>query len=224
MIMVCPMQKRIYGFLQTMCVVAFSFVFVGTVAKAEDEGSLEVDYGDMYVVQKRPGISKKFELGAGYSYGFSNPYLHVHGAQVSGSYRLSEFFSVGVAPTFQATTSKLLAQALQERLKTQNIVTRVYAPRAGGYLTFGIVPLGGILNWFGTGSVPFDLNIRTGLGLAKYVDVDGMLPSFRAALQPSVMVSNTLGFDFGVQYVLDRLPDSDWQNRIESTINVLTRF
>jgi hypothetical protein len=207
-------------------VLSLSLALTSAVFAKETAPVLEqdVDYGEMYVLQKRESAEKLWQLGALYSYGFSNPYVAIEGGQLDLSRKLNDFLNVGVSPAFYATAPKKVAGDLTSKLSAQGISTDVYQPEYSNHFFLGVTPLSGMLNWFSARAVDFDLRVTLGAGFAKYKRDSNVLPSLRIGVSPEVMVSKTIGVTAGVQTSFERFPGADWQNRIDAVAGAMGRF
>jgi hypothetical protein len=184
----------------------------------------EISYGDVYLIEQREQKSGSWQLGAAYTYGFSNPYIAVHGVQPEGNLRLGEFFMIGVAPTVFTTSDKGLASELQRELGLQNIQSKIFRPLYSAHAQVSVLPLSGMLNWFGTNAVRFDLRAGVGFGGTQFSDSTGVAPSAKLFLLPEVHLSRHFGLNAGLQVVFDRLPQSAWQNRVDTLVGVVGRL
>lgn len=199
--------------------------FYTVVARANTTlGTSDVDYGEMYVIQKQADTQKLWKTNLAYSYGFSDPYNNVHGFQGEISRQLGKFTRLGISPAYYATSSKGVASEISARLGAQGIQTTSFTPNYSGHLTFGVTPLSGLLNWFNTTSVSFDLVAGIGTGVVKYDQESRYSPSIRLFLVPEAMVSNTWGFSAGIQTLFDRMSAGDWLNRVDMIVGAAARL
>lgn len=193
-------------------------------AQATSSASADVDYGEMYVVQKREPVISPWHAGVGYGYGFSNPYFSVHGAQLQLARSVGEFATIGIEPSYFMTSDKGLASSLEQQLAVQNIRTETFKPKYSVALMTGLVPLSGMLNWFSTKPLNFDLNVGLGFAYSKYAAVSSWLPGVRLKVSPQVMLTSAFGVSAGIESSFDRFQDGDWQNRVDVVSGVFTRF
>jgi hypothetical protein len=184
----------------------------------------DVDYGAMYVVQKKQAREHKWETSVGYTYGFSNPYRGEHGFTFALDHRIGQYFSLGVSPIYYLNTQKDVARRLTTELSAQRIDTLVYEPKYGGYINGKFAPLAGLLNVMNKGAVNFELMLEAGVGAMWYQQTSGAMPSVRLAITPHVLFSNNLGLSFGVISYFDRFSDGDVQNRIDTAISFVAGF
>lgn len=184
----------------------------------------DIDYGELYVVQKRDEVDARWQGGMAYTYGFSNPYLSIHGAQLSLVRRIGQYVGLGVSPTVFVSSQKDVAMQLSQQLGAQNIQTEVFRPTYSAHAVAQLVPLSGMLNWFSASAVDFDFVFTLGGGLARYRQESKAIPSLRLAATPQFQFSSTLGMSAGVQTSLEKFSSGDWQNRIETLIGVVGRF
>ncbi len=217
-----PLPKQI-ALLLTLSVLS-------TVAHAEQNGSAaaletsDVDYGELYVVQKKEVSRHRWVTGVGYSYGFSNPYSGQHGVMLSLDRRIGEFFAVGLTPIYYMNTQKDVARVLSAELSSQRIKSMVYTPKYGAYAVGKFAPLSGLLNLLNQSTVNFELMLELGAGTMWYEQETGALPSLRAAIMPHVMFSNRIGLSFGLISYFDRFRDASWQNRLDTAVNFVAGF
>jgi len=204
---------------------------LATIAKADalpeptqNVSTQDVDYGDMYVVQKRDISEKQWQGSLAYLYGFSNPYVGIHGTQLSLSHRVTQFLSLGVSPSFYTSTKKSVADEVSNKLGSQNIQVEAYEPYYAGYGVIELTPLSGMLNWFSARAVDFDFVVSLAGGMSRYRQEPRMIPSFRLAASPQVMINQNLGFSTGVQTTFERFSRSDWQNRFDVLVGVVGRL
>lgn len=186
----------------------------------------DVDYGEMYVLQKRETVKKPWSASLSYSYGFSNPYFATHGANINLTRNLSDFVFVGISPSFYATSDNDVPRLLTQNLGAQGIDTKLFRPETAAYAIVGISPLTGMLNWFSTKPVNFDFSIGAGVGGIRYSNFDSTFLSIKFFAMPQVMVSNNLGFMAGIQTSYDRFTtrNNEWENRVDVLGGVSTRF
>lgn len=186
----------------------------------------DVDYGQMYVIQKRDTVEKPYSVNMGYSYGFSNPYFATHGLNLQGNYNVSDFVFVGLSPSFYAAADNDVPSNLIKELGAQGIDTKLFKPTLAAYAIVGVSPLTGMLNWFGTSSVNFDFSVGLGVGGIKYSNLDNMLLSVKLFAMPQVMLTKSLGVVAGVQTYFDRFTTkgNEWQNRVDVVGGISTRF
>ncbi len=184
----------------------------------------DLDYGEMYVVQKHEAPSRPWEASLTYSYGFSNPYIGIHGLGLGVNRQLGDFVIVGFSGSYYANTTSNVSSDIQDKLGGQGISTLVIKPHYSSYANIGLIPLSGILNWFGTKSMNFDLVVGVGGGIAGYHDHAQVLPAIRGFITPKLMLDNVWGLTAGINSTWDRFSSEDWQNRVETTFGVFARF
>lgn len=184
----------------------------------------DLDYGEMYVIQKHEAAIKRWETAVSYSFGFSNPYINSHGFNLSFNRQLSEFFLIGVSGSYFVNSNSNLTSELQTNLSSQGVTSFIYKPQSNSYLTFTTIPLSGILNWFGKKSMNFDLPIGIGAGIATYYGYTPITPSLRVFVTPKLMFTETIGATAGISSSWDRFSSGDWHNRVETIFGALVRF
>ncbi len=184
----------------------------------------DVDYGEMYVVQKKEITKHRWEAAIGYSYGFSNPYRGMHGVNISLDRRIGEYFAVGLAPVFYMNTQKDVARIISAELSAQRVDTLVYEPKYGTYLVAKFSPLSGLLNLLNRNVVGFEMVLDAGAGVMWYKQSTGTNPSLRAGISPHIMFNDKVGLSFGFTSYFDRLRDGSWQNRLETGVNLIAGF
>lgn len=99
-------------------------IVTGPQSQAQDvdtQGISELEYGELFVSQAKSETPHPWQLGAGYSYGFSNPYLGIHGFHGQLAYQWGRFVQTGVSATFFASQETSLATRLQSELAVQDI-------------------------------------------------------------------------------------------------------
>lgn len=184
----------------------------------------DVDYGEMYVVQKKEISKHRWEAGIGYSYGFSNPYRGMHGVNISLDRRIGEYFAVGLAPVFYMNTQKDVARVISAELSAQRIDSLVYEPKYGSYLVGKFSPLSGLLNLLNQNVVGFELILDVGAGAMWYKQESGALPSLRVGVSPHIMFNDKFGISFGLSSYFDRFNDGSWQNRLDTGLQLIAGF
>lgn len=190
----------------------------------EGSGKADLDYGELYVVQKTETAKKRWETSFGYSYGFSNPFLGIHQFSLGFHRLLGDFFFAGIQGSLFVSTTKSLAEDLRNNLQVQNVATHIYDPTASVYAQFGVIPFQGIVNIFSVKSVVFDISTGMGVGIAQYRFESSVNPTLRFFLAPKMMFTPTLGFTASLATNVDRFSAGDWQNRVDAGLGILVRF
>jgi len=217
------MYRLLLNSLFGFCILASSLIAVSHADQLPLTDS-DVDYGELYVIQKMPETDKKWEANITYGYGFSNPYLGIHTVQITTSRRLGEYFRIGFSPIAHFATTKAFTKALNDNLLDANINTEIYHPKYSAIMNFDLIPLSGMINFFNSSSLQFDMIVGFGTGFTKYVGYNRMLPTALIRIMPQFMISKTVGTNFGLQSYYDRFPGGSWQNRLEASIGVITKF
>lgn len=187
-------------------------------------GLSEVEYGDLYVIQKKEIPKQNWQLVAGYAYGFSNPYLNIHGAQLQLTRRVWDFIHLGIHSAFFGTTEKDLASKLSTQLGAQGINTLVYRPFYSAQGTLVLVPISGMVNLLSLTAVEFDLPIVIGVGATRYREKDSLVPTYRVGIAPQAMFSPYFGVQLGVQTSFEHFGGGEWQNRFETFLGLVGRI
>lgn len=193
-------------------------------AAAPQESAADIDYGDLYVVQKREIPKQAWQAVLGYSYGFSNPYIGIHGANLQLTRRVWDFIHVGVYGAFYGANDKDLASRLSATLGAQSIETQIYRPFYTAQATIVLVPLTGMLNWISTSAVDFDLPVILGVGASRYRETTAIIPTFRFGIAPQAMLNPHFGFQLGLQTQFEHFGGGDWQSRFEAFVGVVGRI
>lgn len=197
------------------------------IAESQKVEAQDVDYGEMYVLEKRTTVQNQWGAAINYSYGFSNPYFATHGANLTLSRNFGRYVFAGLAPSFYDTTGNDVPQKLTQELGAQGIETKLFHPKTAEYVIIGVTPLTGMLNWFSSKAVNFNLSLGAGVGGAQYSEIKKTLLSMRFFAMPEVMLTPHFGIQAGVQTSYDRFPvdkGNDWQNRVDVFGGVSTRF
>ncbi len=184
----------------------------------------DLDYGEMYVIQKHEAPEHPWETSVSYSYGFSNPYYGLHSFGLGFHRQIGHFVLAGVSGSYIATNDNDLTSKMEEELRVQTTNLKVYRPKNNAYVNIGVMPLSGLLNFFGTKAMNFDLLLGFGGGFAGYVGETRLLPSLKIFVMPKLMIDSHFGFGAGLSSSYDRFSASDWQNRVEASLNFLARF
>lgn len=227
------MNHKISSFLSVL-LVAFGVTSLSTAFAATKDSSAErtstksvaqdLDYGEMYVIQKHEAPENPWETALSYSYGFSNPYYGMHSVGLGFNRQIGHFVMAGVSGSYIATNDNGLTNKLEDQLRVQTAGIKVYRPKSNAYINIGVMPLSGLLNFFGTKAMNFDLLMGVGGGFAGYADETRLLPSLKLFITPKIMVDSHFGFGAGLSTSYDRFASSDWQNRVEANISFLARF
>ncbi len=184
----------------------------------------DVDYGELYVVETRTETPSQWAADLSYAYGFSNPYLHVHGLDLGIQRKITPFFGAGLQGEFFYTTTKRLATFMEANLASENAETKIYRPQTSIFAMGSLIPLSGMLNWFGGKPVDFDLRISLGPGVSKFSDIGSLVPSFRGSINPEVMLTERFGMMVGFDGIYDLLPGNFLQSRMSASAGVISRF
>lgn len=208
--------------------VVSSFVMlVATIAQAEVSdltGISEADYGELYVSQAKSQVTHPWQLGAGYSFGFTNPYLGIHGLHAQVAYQWGRFLQTGIEATVFATQETGLASRLQAELAAQDIETKIARPFYTAHMTIAVIPLSGVINLFSVRAVTLELPIQLGIGASRYVGASQLYPSFRMGLTPQAFFTEQLGVQLGLHTQLEHFGGGDWQNRWDAQIGFVGRL
>lgn len=188
------------------------------------EAASEIDYGDLYVVQKREIPKQAWQAVLGYSYGFSNPYLGIHGGTLQLTRRVWDFIHLGVYGAYYGATEKDLAARLTTTLGAQGIETQVFRPFYTAQAAIVLVPLSGMLNWISTSAVEFDMPVVLGAGVSRYRETEALIPTFRFGITPQAMLNPHFGFQLGLHTLFEHFGGGDWQSRFEATVGVVGRL
>ncbi len=211
---------------QGLLLIALSFASTQSQASTESVSPSvsEVDYGELYVEQTKPRVIHPWQVAINYGYGFSNPFLGIHGAEIQAQRQFFEFFRVGVAGAYYGTTTKDLASQLESHLSAQGIQTIAWAPQYSFHAQFGFIPLAGMLNWLSLRPIDFDLPLVLGVGAIRYVQASSLVPSIRIALMPQAFFTEHFGVQVGLQNQIEYFGGSEWQSRFEALVGLVGRF
>lgn len=225
--MIWYLRNEVFTMKKTIFSLLASSLLLSSFALAQDEAkvSSDVSYGDMYVIEKREQETRKWGAALGYTYGFSNPYVGVHGTELTLSRKLGQYVGLSLTPTLFMTTDKAVQKDLKEKLSAQDIETSIYRPKHALYASLQLIPISGMLNWFSTNAIDFDLVIGLSGGVIKYDRISQYEPSIKLGITPQFMLSKQLGLYFGVQTAFDRLASSqEWLNRVDTGLGIMSRF
>ena len=215
----------VHAVLSTYVASSFSLGSMASAAQAQPQTpATDLDYGEMYVVQKHEAPANPWEASLSYTYGFSNPYIGIHGVSLGLNRQVGEFALIGVSGSYFAITNSDVLSDIEKNLGVQGVSALVSKPEYSSYVNFGLIPLSGLLNWFGKKSFNFDLVVGVGGGIAGYHNHTSVLASFRGSLTPKLMINQNFGLTAGLITTWDRFAGNDWQNRVDTMFGVLVRF
>lgn len=188
------------------------------------QGISEFEYGELFVTQSKPEVAHPWQVGASYAYGFTNPYLGIHGFGLSFAYQWNRYIQTGVASSFFATQETPLASRLTSELAAQDIETKIARPFYSAYVTFAVIPLSGVVNLFSLRSVGLEMPVQLGLGASRYVDAAHLYPSFRIGITPQAFFTEHAGVQLGLHTQLEHFGGGEWQNRWDAQIGFVGRL
>lgn len=156
----------------------------------------------LYMVQKP--FESRGDIQVGYGYGFMNPYENLHHVVLKGNYRLNTNWQVGLQGSYISPIKNDATRALENSLGNVQIRTEFQNPQYSIHGTVGMIPLSGLLNFFGSKVVPFDLVLGLKGGITEYKR-SGTAPSFGPFLEYKTYFFNRLGVYFGIEYSAEYL-------------------
>lgn len=156
-----------------------------------------VDYGSVYVEEQKQSRPTEWELGLDYGYELSNPYANVNDYSLSATHALGPYFRAGTLISLYSSHDTDLVNAMNHSLRSSGESQKVQHPAYSTYLTLGLTPLSGKLNFFGNQPLAFDFNLVGGAGLTHYQEGEtygGVL----LQLAPQLNVTRYLGVRLSV--------------------------
>lgn len=139
------------------------FILTLTVsAQANNEDPI-ITYGDLLVKEKDHDFGKNsLSLTTGYESG--NPLLDVYNLSFSYRRNLYNFFEIGVLGRVYSANKTALFNSVEENFGLLGVEITSEVPKHSYYLSFGIIPLKGRLNFFGLTTLPYQWTVLMGIG------------------------------------------------------------
>jgi hypothetical protein len=159
---------------------------------------------NLYMVQKP--IDNWGDIQLGYGYGFLNPYENLHHFVLKANYRFHPNWQAGIQGSYIKAIKNEATRVLEASLGGVNIKTEFQNPQYSLHATVGMIPLSGLLNFFSTSVVPFDLVVGLKAGITNY-ERSGMAPSFGPLIEYKTYFFHSLGLYFGLEYAFEHIPE-----------------
>ncbi len=188
----------------------------------------DINYGELYLVQKKYMPEKLWMTTLQYAYGFSNPYVGIHGMQLNVGRQIGQFVRLSLQPGYYKTTDKDVAYNIAKELSSDRITVNAYKPQYDMFFNVGITPLTGLLSFFNSSTVHFDLVMGLGGGASKYSNSPSLNPAIRLFIMPEIMISDSIGITTGIQSTFERFSNGratdGFDNRVDIAFGIVGRL
>ena len=182
-----------------------------------------LDYGRLFMIERREAPTKAWLAAISYKYEFSNPYLSVHGLSLGIDRQIWQFGTAGIRVSKYFNVQNKLYRTISEKLQKDSIMQSVPEPDSSAYATISLVPLSGHWSFFNHSSLPVELCITFGAG-TTYYQTSTWRPALLWELKPRIMITNLLGLELGAGQELEAPFSSDPATRTQAGVGLMVRL
>lgn len=196
-------------------------MFISEFAWSTERAPSEVvQYGDLYLADQQNDIAGPHRLSVGTGLDTANTLRDIYNVQIQYAYEFYDYFEVGwIAKQFISQETSLKRRIDQE-FDLIGLQVEGIKPRWASYLSLGVLPIKGRVNFFRKKTIPMTLGLNLGPGVRSMAE-RGDLFGWFWSIQNRFYLSSTLSFEVNLTQEMEAAFEKNKEKTTRHQINFL---